>query len=637
MNKITKYIFCIFFFTLLFSSCKDDFDYGYFVPGPELQYTQADKYAQGITIISSDSLAFKLFAPGKSDIYLVGDFTNWKQLNDYKMRKDEKTNTFFIKIGNLEEGKEYVCQYVIDGKVRMGDPYATKTSDPLDKYISTDTYPNMIAYPSGAENEIAMVVSTTKDNYQWEVENFKIQDPSNLTIYELLIRDFTGTVTVEGNISGALEKLPYLKGLGINAIELLPFSEFEGNISWGYNPSYYFAPDKVYGTPNDYKKFIDECHKNGIAVIMDMVLNHAYGQCPLARMYVDSDWNMTAGNPYFNVESPNSDYSWGYDFNHESVYTKQFTDSVVSYWMSEYKVDGFRYDFTKGFTNTPGDGWAYDASRIAILKRMSAEVWKRNPNAIVIMEHLADNAEEKELADYGIYLWGNMNGNYNEATMGWGQEQGGYGPKGNVTWGSYQARGWEKPTLVSYMESHDEARLMYKNELYGKEEGTYNVKNIPTGLQRVAAAAAIYMTIPGPKMIWQFGELGYDVSIENDSETGRTGRKPAGWYMMEDADRMKLHDVYAKLIDLKKEHSALYMTTDYELDVVNNYKQVLLKGNNKYVCTIANFGVTEATATVNFGVATSWKEQFSGEIFTTNTANQNVTLQAGEFRVYISN
>ena len=71
---------------------------------------------------------------------------------------------------------------------------------------------------------------------------------------------------------------------------------------WGYNPSYYFAPDKYYGTKDDLKKLIDECHKRNIAVIMDMVLNHAYDQCPFVQLYFDGS-NPTAENPWFNVTS----------------------------------------------------------------------------------------------------------------------------------------------------------------------------------------------------------------------------------------------------------------------------------------------------------------------------------------------
>ena len=136
-----------------------------------------------------------------------------------------------------------------------------------------------------------------------------------------------------------------------------------------------------------------------MAVVIDMVLNHSYGQSPLVRLYFENG-KPTAENPWYNVTSnfQNPDAQWGYDFNHESADTKAFVDSVTSYWLTYYKVDGFRFDFTKGFSNTvygPSDwGSAYDASRIAILERMTDKIKAVNPNAYVIFEHLADNSVE---------------------------------------------------------------------------------------------------------------------------------------------------------------------------------------------------------------------------------------------------
>ncbi len=92
-------------------------------------------------------------------------------------------------------------------------------------------------------------------------QSFTAPDKTDLIIYELLVRDFTGTegkALGDGTIRRAIEKIPYLKSLGVNAIELLPINEFNGNISRGYNPNFYFAIDKAYGTPQDYKEFIDK-------------------------------------------------------------------------------------------------------------------------------------------------------------------------------------------------------------------------------------------------------------------------------------------------------------------------------------------------------------------------------------------
>jgi 1,4-alpha-glucan branching enzyme len=473
-----------------------------------------------------------------------------------------------------------------------------------------------------------MTVSTAVDNYSWSVTNFSVTDKQKLNIYEILIRDFTE----QSSINGVKAKIPYIKSLGVNAIELMPFNEFEGNDSWGYNPSFYFAPDKAYGTATDYKSFIDLCHTNGIAVIMDMVLNHSYGESPLVKMYMSGS-KVSADNPWYNVNSPNTSYSWGYDFNHQSLYTKQFVDSVCSYWIKEYKIDGFRFDFTKGFTNTSGDGQAYDASRIAILERMVSEIKKRKSDAIVIFEHLTDNSEEKELAEYGIMLWGNINYSMNEATMGWGEEQNGTALKGDISWASYKQRGWNIPNLVAYMESHDEERIMYKNEQYGKSVTGYDVKQIPVGLQRSKAAAVILFSLPGPKMIWQFGELGYDYKLGSSMEDGRLEKKPVRWDYYDMAERKALHDVFSAMFNLRVSES-IFTTSSYSVDLRNNFKYVSLNGNGKWVVSMANFDVAQVTKSVNFGKAAIWRDYFTGNTITTNSATENITLSPGEYRLY---
>ena len=623
-----KYLrpFLLLLLSVIFIACNDEDPNPYKGKEPEKPKTIGN-LRDGINKMSDDSLGFVLYAPGKTSVYLIGDFNNWQISESYKMEKTG--DRFWIKIGNLQKGKEYICQYLIDGSIRIADPYANKISDPWnDKDISSTIYPNLISYPTGKTTEIAMVVNTDRTEYQWKADNFKIAKPENMVIYEVLIRDFTD----KRSIKGVQDKLSYLKELGVNAIELMPFNEFEGNDSWGYNPSFYFATDKAYGTSNDYKDFIDACHSNGIAIIMDMVLNHSYGQSPLVRMYMNGD-KAAADNPWYNQTSnfANTDAQWGYDFNHESTATKTFVDSVCAFWMKEYKIDGFRFDFTKGFSNTPypasGDnswGNSYDEARIKNLKRIYDGIKKRNPDAILICEHLSDNKEETELANYGIYLWGNMNGNFNQATMGW--------ENNNIDWASYIQRGWAKPNLVAYMESHDEERIMFKNEQWGNSNNpAHDVKNLDTGLKRTEAATVLLMTIPGPKMIWQFGEMGYDYELDND----RLGKKPIRWDYLDVPSRKSLHDVYAKMIKLRNQNN-IFSTNDYTIKEDDLYKQILLKSSTGNICAIANLNVTTTAKPVTFGKTGEWEDYFTGEKLNLTTTSRDVELQPGEYRLYIS-
>ena len=587
-------------------------------------------YREGITRISDDSLAFVLFAPGKSQIHLIGDFNDWTVSDKYRMAKDG--NLFRLKIGGLDKNKEYVCQYLIDNRIRIADPYSNKISDPQhDAAIPSEIYPGLIKYPTGKTTEIAMVVSTKTDSYRWQAANFQPSDVRKLVIYEILIRDFTE----KRSVKGVQEKLPSLQSLGINAIELMPFNEFEGNDSWGYNPSFYFATDKAYGTSDDYKGFIDACHQKGIAVIMDMVLNHSYGQSPLVRMYQNANGTPSSSNPWYNTASPNQTYSWGYDFNHESQYTQQLVDSICAFWMQEYKIDGFRFDFTKGFTNKPGDGWSYDPSRITILKRMAEQIWKRKKDALVILEHLTENKEEKDLAEYGMLLWGNLNYRMNEATMGWTQKNADNIWNADISWGSYKERDWAVPNLVAYMESHDEERLMYKNNQYGKEYESYSVKKLPTGLQRTAAAAVLLFSLPGPKMIWQFGEVGYDYFLGSTAEEGRLDKKPVRWDYYDEPDRKALYDVFSTMITLKKENE-VFNTTTYTCELKEPFKYITLISSNKNVVAMANFDVVSAQKNINFGKTGKWKDYFTQQEITVSSPTENVTLNAGEYRLYFS-
>lgn len=297
---------------------------------------------KGINYIDDNTVILCLWAPGKENIIVLGDFNEWKPMNAYQMKKDN--DYFWIQLDGLVKNKEYGYQYLIDGSISIADPYSEKISDPWnDKDIPETVYPGLYKYPDGKAEGILTVIQTGQKDYQMEVTNFTIPDKEKLVIYELLVRDFTDDRTY----SAVVKKLDYLKDLNINVLELMPVNEFEGNNSWGYNPSFYFAPDKYYGTQDDLKKLIDECHKRGIAVVIDMVLNHSYDQSPLARMYWDNaNSRPSEDNQWYNTVSPNQTYHWGNDFNHESQATREFVDSVNSFWLNEYNVDGFRFDFT---------------------------------------------------------------------------------------------------------------------------------------------------------------------------------------------------------------------------------------------------------------------------------------------------
>ncbi|MCB9247104.1 MAG: 1,4-alpha-glucan-branching protein [Ignavibacteriales bacterium] len=423
----------------------------------------------GINYIDNNTVTLALYAPKKKFVYAIGDFNNWEfdqtapsswLFDDkYYFKLTPDSTIYWLNLTNLTPNKEYRFQYVVDGNLRIADPYSDKILEEEDSDITDATYPNLIPYPTDKTYFSVSIFETGQSAFEWEANDYVKPEKENLIIYELLIRDFVAT----HDYKTLIDTLDYLEKLGINAVELMPINEFEGNESWGYNPSFYFAPDKYYGPKNDLKKFIDECHKRDIAVIMDIVLNHSYGRSSFVRLYSSGNFGPpTSENPWYNVNSPNPVFSWGYDFNHEKPQTKILVDRINKYWLEEYKFDGFRYDFTKGFTNTPGDGSNYDQSRINILKRMADSIWAFDSTAYVILEHFAPDTEERILTDYGMMVWGNNNYNYSEATMGYSESG-----KSDFSRISYKNHSFTKPNLVGYMESHDEERLMYKNLQYG--------------------------------------------------------------------------------------------------------------------------------------------------------------------------
>ncbi|SHK79205.1 Por secretion system C-terminal sorting domain-containing protein [Hymenobacter psychrotolerans DSM 18569] len=588
----------------------------------------------GVTYLNGGtSVLLNLTAPGKQFVYALGEWNNWQVENAAYMNKTPDGNRWWLQINGLTPGVEYAYQYLVDGTLRIADPYTEKVLDPSnDSFIPAATYPNLKPYPTGRTTGIVSVLQTGQTAYQWQVTNFQKPKKTDLVIYELLVRDF-----IERHDYETLrDTLNYLQRLGVNAIELMPFNEFEGNESWGYNPSFYFAPDKYYGTKNELKRFIDECHRRGIAVLMDMVLNHSCGQSPMVQLYFDGNAGKPAANsPWFNQDATHP-FNVCYDFNHESPFTQYFVEKVNAHWLQEYKIDGYRFDLSKGFTQRvsaqPGLTFdqqsalmgQYDQSRINTWTRIYGQLTAIDPNVFCILEHFAENSEEKVLADAGMMLWGNMTHNYNEATMG-------YVGSSDLSYGYYGARTWNQPNLVTYMESHDEERLMVKNLAYGNQANpAHNPRNLATALARNEAAAAFFFLVPGPKMVWQFGEVGYDVSIDFN---GRTGNKPIRWTYYDEQPRRQLYDAYRYLIGLKKA-DPVFETGTFTQNVTGATKTLHLSSSAQNITVVGNFDVTAQSVNPAFQRTGKWYNYLSGDSITVTSATAPLTLQPGQYAVY---
>ncbi len=606
------------------------------------------------------SVTFSLFAPNKKDAFVIGDFTDWTVDVNYKMFRDSLSQDsvwFWLKIDGLTPGTEYGMQYLIDREILIADPYAPLLLHPNeDDGISESVFPNLKDYPTGKTSGYVGIIEPGKEEYDWEATNYVRPDKESLVIYELLIRDFLS----DHSYNSLIDSLDYIERLGVNAIELMPVNEFDGNESWGYNPASHIALDKYYGTPDAFKKFIDEAHKRGIAVILDVVMNHATDRHSLYQLY---DFGT---NPYFNT-SPRHEFNVFNDFNHQYSGTQYYTKRMIEYWIKEYKIDGFRWDLTKGFTqNCTGEPNGctsmYQQDRVDLLKKYADYQWAVDPDFYVIFEHLGTDQEESEWANYridegkGIMLWGNMNGAYNEATMGYSS---------NLLGVLSDSRSFEKKHLVGYMESHDEQWLMFKTRSYGActnfpdggngcttNPGEYNTRDLDTALGRQKLAGAFFFTLPGPKMIWQFGELGYGYGDNGEqclkpgsdsdgdcapSVADRVGNKPIRWDYWNNPstqERINLYKTWSSLLKLRNSSPAF---TDPESKIYalsNVVKRITLRHEDSDVVVIGNFDVTSRTVSVNFTVTGTWYDHFAGTEVTVNELNDQVVLSPGEFKIF---
>lgn len=577
----------------------------------------------GVNFTSSTSITLGLYAPFKEYVYVIGDFNNWTVNTDYFMKRDPDNATWWITINGLEAGQKYAFQYLVDGTIKIADPHSALVLDGNnDKWIDAATYPDPHPYPDGKTSGYATLIEMNQTPYQWQVTDFEAPEENNLMVYELLVRDFVSA----HNYATLLDTLDYLENLGINAIELMPVNEFEGNESWGYNPSYHSALDKYYGTPQAFKKVIDECHKRGIAVIVDVVYNHGFSQNPLCQLYWDAAaFKPTNQNPFVNPDAKH-DFNVGYDFNHESPALKQYIKQTMEWWLTEYKIDGFRFDLSKGFTqkNTLGNvgAWGqYDIDRVNNIKRMYNEMKAVNPNAYVILEHFADNAEEKDLANYGCMFWGNLTHETTEAAMGYNS---------NFSNAHHNNKGWNNPKNLAYAESHDEERMMYKSLQFGNTNGAYNVQDINTALDRNELVWVVFSAIPGPKMMWQFQELGYDYSINFN---GRTGNKPVQWDYYEASNRRDVYRVHAAMNKLKTTYPA-FAGADFGIDVAGKGKRVHLSHSDQSFVVLGNFDVVNMNMVADFQNTGMWYEYFSGDSMEVTNTKMTLNFAAGEYQVW---
>ena len=609
---------------------------------PEVPYP-GDKIKFGAVENEDGSVTFCFAAPQKAGVNLVGSWDDYQVLDTNLMNRceDENGRYFWLTVNGLKKGETYLYYYYVDGQTRVGDPYAKLILDPSnDKYIPKDVYPDLPEYPTGKTGTVYLAVYKSDINdYDWQVKDFKPADHNNLIIYELLFRDFTGTegqAKGNGTVRQAIEKIPYLKSLGVNAVEVLPITEFNGNVSWGYNPNFYFAPDKAYGTPDDYKEFIDKCHAEGIAVIVDMVFNQTDWQHPWYRLYP------TGSNPFYNATAPHA-YSVLNDWNQGNPLVRRQWEDCVQYWLTEYNVDGFRFDLVKGlgdndsYSNSGDSGTnAYNHSRVVNMRRIQDAMNAVKPGSIFINENLAGAQEENEMAETGQLNWANINNEGGQYAMGYSTSSSlrrFYAPNDSRTWGS----------TVSYLESHDEERLAYKQITYG----VASLKNnLDARMQRLGSAAAQMILAPGAHMIWEFSEMGNEQSTKDANGGNNTDPKRVCWNLLDEPARAGLVENYSLLINCRAQNPELF-AEDATFDAAvaaTNWKNGRTMANvkgDKGLYTFINPNI-DGSLTFDFDFPVKDQNYYNvvthsyGADFTWDIPNGKVTVPANCFITFAS-
>ena len=422
-------------------------------------------------------------------VFVVGDFNDWAISNAYQMKQDG--NYFWLEISGLEPQKEYALQYAVlraDGVMKkISDLYSEKVLHKDDQWEPKKVNPDLMDCPAQADG-YATVIQTGKPKFEWSEAtlNFKRPNKNNLIIYEAWVYDHS----VERTIEGMTNRMYYYEDLGINAIELMPVQEFDGNLNWGYSPNHYFAFDKAYGTPEQFKTFVDECHKRGIAVILDMVFNHATGLNPMNKLYPWGD--DLKHNPWFNVTAPHGDNVYE-DWNHDFEPAHNMFIRVLKYWLEEYKVDGFRLDLSHGLC-----GATAGTSVRNIKDYYEKGVKAVSPDAYMILEHWGSNcdADRRELIKEGMLCWDNTTNAYYQTAMGW--------LKDGDSFSNANRDGY-----VSYCESHDEERAFFKAKEWGDGDLKTDDKE---RIGRVPVNMAFLTLLDGPQMFYHFAEFGFDYS-----------------------------------------------------------------------------------------------------------------------------
>jgi len=435
-------------------------------------------------ILHREGTAFRVWAPHADEVRVTGTFNKWSKTAS--SLASEGNGYWSADIPGAKAGDEY--KYIIingDGEFARIDPYA--------RDVTGSAGVSIIHNP----------------DFKWEDQTFEMPTLNELVIYEMHIGTFNDQPGgPPGNFNGAIEKLPYLKDLGINAIEVMPAMEFAGGFSWGYNPANLFAIESDYGGPNAFKKFIKAAHNNGIAVILDVVYNH-FGPSDLGLWQFDGWSEEDKGGIYF-YNDWRSQTPWGDtrpDYGREEV--RQYIRDNALMLLYDYRVDGLRWDMTAYIRNIYGnnndpehdipEGWV-------LMQRINDEIKHQQHRKISIAEDLKNNPFlTKDTADGGAGFDTQWDTGFvhpvREAIITSDDQVRNMDAVRDAILHEYHEDVFKR---VIYTESHDEVangEARVPEEISPGDAGSWFAK------KRSTLGAAIVFTSPGVPMIFQGQEF----------------------------------------------------------------------------------------------------------------------------------
>ena len=427
-----------------------------------------------------EGVYYRVWAPHADSVSVVGSFNDWKE--DSNPLQKEDNGMWGALVENSKEGDEYKFSLKTpSGNFMRNDPYALKM---------TNSAGNCIVY--------------NQASFDWQNSDFQMSSWHELVIYELHVGTFNVTKENEvGTLYTAIEKLDYLKGMGFNAVELMPCSEFPGSRSWGYNPANPFAIESDYGGPDGLKAFVKAAHEAGIAVILDVVYNH-FGPSDLDLWQFDG-WQENDGGGIYFYNDWRSVTPWGNtrpDYGRGEV--RDYIHNNALMWLRDYRVDGLRMDMVPYIRNVNADGNSGNDLKegISLIQWINKDICDQFPNRITIAEdmHSLDfitKSVEDDGMGYGSQWDAKFVHSIRDAIITANDQDRNMDEVATAIESRYNLDSFQR---IIYTESHDEVA---NGQARVAEEIANGDVNNWYSKKRAALGVALVMTSPGIPMIFQ--------------------------------------------------------------------------------------------------------------------------------------